>query len=445
MSRRGRLRPVSSSAPGARIALARGHRQGHSRPARGTRIGGLVRIVAEPADAEDVPGYRLAASAMRWRAGDGTRAYHDQFVFLATRGRSTHQSILRRLHRGVAAGGQGSRPRAHGAGAPTEREERENRFRSGELPVLFLADDGAQSTSPSSTSSTCGTSRRRRRTMRSGVVARAAPGSQLVFNYCAAGNSHDQYFRRPTLMVSGQVEAATARSDERGSRPRPRPRRLAGRVGSLARFVVSGDPRSRRRGSDVPSASRSASSCPIPRSPARPTARRAHSRGSRISTTPSGTRKPGSTRHFTAPCSRSIAPVTAGAVSIAPQSTPARPNIILDQSRSPPGTWRAVCATRPRPRSSSSAAEGAHESDFYSYRYFARGPPPRLQLSTASALGIYPARRARQGRGVPPPRFLAISEFGPRSIVYHEGSRYLINRVFLLPRERRRTGCRRRR
>ncbi|MBK8051044.1 MAG: hypothetical protein IPK16_30480 [Anaerolineales bacterium] len=29
------------------------------------------------------------------------------------------------------------------------------------------------------------------------------------------------------------------------------------------------------------------------------------------------------------------------------------------------------------------------------------------------------------------PRFLAISEFGPRSIIYHEGSRYIVNRVIL--------------
>jgi hypothetical protein len=28
-----------------------------------------------------------------------------------------------------------------------------------------------------------------------------------------------------------------------------------------------------------------------------------------------------------------------------------------------------------------------------------------------------------------------ISEFGPRSIVYHEGSRYIINRVLMPPRE----------
>src|SRR5262249_28053276 len=29
------------------------------------------------------------------------------------------------------------------------------------------------------------------------------------------------------------------------------------------------------------------------------------------------------------------------------------------------------------------------------------------------------------------PRFLAISEFGPRAFLYHEGSRYIINRVIL--------------
>lgn len=29
------------------------------------------------------------------------------------------------------------------------------------------------------------------------------------------------------------------------------------------------------------------------------------------------------------------------------------------------------------------------------------------------------------------PRFLAISEFGPRAIIYHEGSRYIINKVIL--------------
>src|SRR5262249_31384401 len=57
---------------------------------------------------------------------------------------------------------------------------------------------------------------------------------------------------------------------------------------------------------------------------------------------------------------------------------------------------------------------------------------PRLPLSA-----FIPARRGRKGRDeyVQRPRFLAISEFGPRSIVYREGARYVINRIFL-PAER---------
>jgi very-short-patch-repair endonuclease len=75
------------------------------------------------------------------------------------------------------------------------------------------------------------------------------------------------------------------------------------------------------------------------------------------------------------------------------------------------------------------------QSDFYSYRYFASEGYlpgysfPRLPLSA------YIAGR-RQGKNerdeyLSRPRFLAISEFGPRSIIYHEGSRYLVNRVIL--------------
>src|SRR5262249_25403902 len=56
---------------------------------------------------------------------------------------------------------------------------------------------------------------------------------------------------------------------------------------------------------------------------------------------------------------------------------------------------------------------------------------PRLPLSA-----FIPARRTRQREEyLSRPRFLAISEFGPRAVVYHEGSRYLINRVILSVRE----------
>src|ERR1700730_4245165 len=53
---------------------------------------------------------------------------------------------------------------------------------------------------------------------------------------------------------------------------------------------------------------------------------------------------------------------------------------------------------------------------------------PRLPLSA-----FIPGRRQTKNREeyLSRPRFLAISEFGPRAVVYHEGSRYRINRVIL--------------
>lgn len=74
------------------------------------------------------------------------------------------------------------------------------------------------------------------------------------------------------------------------------------------------------------------------------------------------------------------------------------------------------------------------QSDFYSYRYFAsEGFLPGYNFPRLPLSAYIPGRRGQQGREeyLSRPRFLAISEFGPRAIVYHEGSRYLINRVIL--------------
>jgi hypothetical protein len=81
-----------------------------------------------------------------------------------------------------------------------------------------------------------------------------------------------------------------------------------------------------------------------------------------------------------------------------------------------------------------SEAKNIAQADFYSYRYFAsEGFLPGYNFPRLPLSAYIPARRARQTRDefVSRPRFLAISEFGPRSILYHEGSRYQINRVIL--------------
>jgi hypothetical protein len=79
-------------------------------------------------------------------------------------------------------------------------------------------------------------------------------------------------------------------------------------------------------------------------------------------------------------------------------------------------------------------------SDFYSYRYFAsEGFLPGYNFPRLPLAAFLPGRRGAGGgkkaeerdEFVSRPRFLALSEFGPRSIIYHEGSRYRVTRVIL--------------
>jgi hypothetical protein len=79
-------------------------------------------------------------------------------------------------------------------------------------------------------------------------------------------------------------------------------------------------------------------------------------------------------------------------------------------------------------------AEGIYEGDFYSYRYFAaEGFLPGYNFPRLPLSAYVPGRRGAQGRDefVSRPRFLAISEFGPRALIYHEGARYRVYKVNL--------------
>ena len=79
-------------------------------------------------------------------------------------------------------------------------------------------------------------------------------------------------------------------------------------------------------------------------------------------------------------------------------------------------------------------AEGVFEGDFYSYRYFAaEGFLPGYNFPRLPISAYVPARRDRKGRDefLSRPRFLAVSEFGPRALIYHEGARYRVYKVNL--------------
>jgi superfamily II DNA/RNA helicase/very-short-patch-repair endonuclease len=79
-------------------------------------------------------------------------------------------------------------------------------------------------------------------------------------------------------------------------------------------------------------------------------------------------------------------------------------------------------------------APAGFSSDFYTYRYFAsEGFLPGYSFPRLPLSAFIPERKA-SGEGMPSvtrPRFLAISEFGPKTYLYHNGARYQVTRVML--------------
>lgn len=76
----------------------------------------------------------------------------------------------------------------------------------------------------------------------------------------------------------------------------------------------------------------------------------------------------------------------------------------------------------------------SHSSDFYTYRYLAtEGFLPGYNFPRLPLMAYVPATNDGRGRQtyLQRPRFLALSEFGPRSLVYHEGRAYRVVRAML--------------
>jgi Lhr-like helicase/very-short-patch-repair endonuclease len=80
------------------------------------------------------------------------------------------------------------------------------------------------------------------------------------------------------------------------------------------------------------------------------------------------------------------------------------------------------------------AGDSAFNSDFYTYRYMAsQGFLPGYNFPRLPLMAYLPARRGHIGREsfLSRPRFLALGEFGPYSLIYHEGSQYRVTKALL--------------
>jgi len=409
------------------------------------RVGGLVEVVDEPRGEEDVPGYQLTASSMIWVTGDGSKASHDPI-------RVPNESILGRrtnpffveFYKSIASEARGIEAREHTAQVPYEqRVYRESDFREGRLPILYcsptmeLGVDISQLNVVNMRNIPPTPANYAQRSGRAGRSGQPA----LVFSYCSTGSPHDQYFfKRPHLMVSGAVSPPRleiANEDLIQSHVYAIWLTEANlNLGSSLKDIL--DVAGEHPSLELQDIVRDTVNLAKPRQKALTRAKDVLN-GIKNELLAAGwysdrwlidvlNRIP---RTFEQACER-----WRDLYRAALSQRDIQNRIIGDASRS---TEDKKLARRLRQEAESQIellleSDNVMQSDFYSYRYFAsEGFLPGYNFPRLPLSAYIPGRRKVKNRDefLSRARFLAISEFGPRNIIYHEGSRYVIHKVIL--------------
>lgn len=408
--------------------------------------------LVEPVDVKGLgTGHRVCGNALRWVPTDGADASR------AAGSRVTDNRFFRELYRSVAELlREGDRvlhvleAREHTAQVdPDERQKREDRFRSADLPVLYcsptmeLGVDIAELNSVYMRNIPPTPANYAQRSGRAGRSGQPA----LVVAYAAAKSPHDQYFfRSPRRMVSGSVNPPTLDlASEDLIRSHLHAVWLAETRQQLGSSVTS------VLDVEKPSAELPVRDALATAMTSQLAKRSAIDRGEQI----------------LAMLANELDAVSA------PWFSPDWLNRTLDQAYSQFDhafdRWRTLYrATRQQMERAqkiiNSAAASTRErdeakrrhddayvqqklllesrttmnSDFNTYRYLAsQGFLPGYNFPRLPLLAFVPARREKVGRDsfLSRPRFLALSEFGPRSIIYHEGSQYRVTKAILSIRD----------
>jgi ATP-dependent helicase YprA (DUF1998 family) len=409
------------------------------------RKAGLVEEIQVQNGSTVETGYQVPASALLWTEGDGSQAFHDPIrVPQISRNGLATNNFFKELYSTFDTRLLDVAAREHTAQVKDqEREEREKDFRSAKLPILFCSPTmelGVDIASLNVVNMRNVPPTPANYAQRSGRAGRSGQPA-LVFSYCTTGSSHDQYFfKRPHLMVSGKVAPPRI---ELANEDLLRAHVHAVWLGESSQSLKRSLSEITDQAGDHPSLELVPELKAVLQDPG--IMGRTRRRASRIIQSIQGDLANAYwykedwldrtlatlERSFEQSCER-----WRTLYRTAIEERDSQHKVANDHSRNQQERDKAKRLRDEAEAKIALLVDPANvvQSDFYSYRYFAsEGFLPGYNFPRLPLSAFIPGRRMKKGQDnyLSRPRFLAISEFGPRAVVYHEGSKYEINRVML--------------